>query len=204
MSYGIDYGNGSTNIDPETGIRYGVIPANDVLQCWADESEPDYGEPTCPKCGNEAQSIDAAPDEWGDNPEWTDNGSDYCCPHCRYTFETYEAFGDEPLGFTLADEEYRASQYGDDSDIFITKSAYFTHAQFCSPCAPGACHLGNPVDSDGPRAYCFTPDWFDWHSEMGDEPTGYFDGSPTSCPYPVYRVSDGKCIFRPDGGEHQS
>jgi hypothetical protein len=36
---GIDYGRGKTNIDLETGIRYGVISQNDVLQAWADCSE---------------------------------------------------------------------------------------------------------------------------------------------------------------------
>jgi len=44
MSAGIDYGRGQTNIDHETGIRYGVIPVNDVLQAWSDESEPLYPE----------------------------------------------------------------------------------------------------------------------------------------------------------------
>lgn len=39
---GIDYGRGSTNIDPETGIRYGVISQNHVISCWAECSEPVY------------------------------------------------------------------------------------------------------------------------------------------------------------------
>lgn len=41
MTRGIDYGGGQTNIDHETGIRFGVIPANDVLQAWADSAEDD-------------------------------------------------------------------------------------------------------------------------------------------------------------------
>jgi hypothetical protein len=36
---GIDYGNGMTNKDRDTGIRYGVISQNDVLQAWADSSD---------------------------------------------------------------------------------------------------------------------------------------------------------------------
>jgi len=39
---GIDYGNGKTNIDPETKIRYGVISQNSVLQAWCDSSEAQY------------------------------------------------------------------------------------------------------------------------------------------------------------------
>jgi len=53
MGRGIDYGMGETNIDRTTGIRFGVISQNDVLQAWADSSEPDYGEPTCGCCGDE-------------------------------------------------------------------------------------------------------------------------------------------------------
>lgn len=31
MTAGIDYGMGTTNIDAETGIRFGVIPSNDMM-----------------------------------------------------------------------------------------------------------------------------------------------------------------------------
>src|SRR5437870_3160567 len=51
----IDYGLGRSNVDLETGIRYGVIPSNVIAEFFLDEFEPDYGEPTCPKCGNEAE-----------------------------------------------------------------------------------------------------------------------------------------------------
>ena len=30
---GIDYGLGETNIDKETGIRFGVIPMKDGIKC---------------------------------------------------------------------------------------------------------------------------------------------------------------------------
>jgi hypothetical protein len=36
---GIDYGRGLTNIDKDTGIRYGVIHNGEVLQAWCDSSE---------------------------------------------------------------------------------------------------------------------------------------------------------------------
>jgi hypothetical protein len=32
MSAGIDYGMGQTNVNHETGIRYGVISQNSVMQ----------------------------------------------------------------------------------------------------------------------------------------------------------------------------
>jgi len=40
----IDYGNGVTNIDLDTGIRYGVIGLDKVLQAWADSCDCDCGE----------------------------------------------------------------------------------------------------------------------------------------------------------------
>jgi hypothetical protein len=56
---GIDYGMGQTNIDKETGIHYGVISINSLTECAIEDFEADYGEPHCPKCGSEAETIPA-------------------------------------------------------------------------------------------------------------------------------------------------
>jgi len=225
--YGIDYGMGSANIDKETRIRFGVINQNAVLQSWADSAEGYYGPPTCGECGNEAIPIEQVPfdlDDWewigrggvrpeghsilrsilriptdyreecGGAKEWNDEGGEFACLECARSFDSEDAYSDEPLGFNFDDGEYQAHQNGDDSDIFITQSPYYTHAQFCSPCAPGACSLECPVDKNGPKAYCFAPEWFDY-----GRVTGEYLGVATTCPYPVYRVSDGVCIYRPYG-----
>ena len=55
---GIDYGMGSTNIDHETGIRHGVIPAHAVGETWYERSVARYEEPTCSECGNEVVEYD--------------------------------------------------------------------------------------------------------------------------------------------------
>lgn len=182
MNYGIDYGNGKTNIDAKTGIRYGVVPQDDVLQAWADTAEGDYGAPRCPKCGYQIGQ--------------SENGDNYDCPNCEKTYPADDCLPPEPSGFTLDDGEYRAES-GTDGDIFVILSPYYTHAQYCSPCAPGACHLRNPTDENGPRAYCFAPDWFDYCRELGIESAGEYEGRATACPYPVYRVSDNVCIYQP-------
>lgn len=122
---GIDYGRGLTNIDTETGIRYGVISQNEVLQAWADSSEPDYG---CDEC-----------EEWEKDED--------CNLECS------------PLSFDYVADGYIAT-CGDDGDIFVIKSPYFTLCRFCSPCAPGAGYLMNP-DDNGIKSYCFGHDWFD-------------------------------------------
>lgn len=136
-------------------IRYGIIPVNDVLQAWADESEIQY---PCKDC-----------EVWNKEEE-----------------ECSDDFTDcEPSGFLLKNDRYTAYQDRDSVDITIIKSPYFTYAQFCSPCAPGACYLRNPVDPSytNNRTYCFGPNWF--------------DGELDPCPYEVWEVKTGKKIHTP-------
>lgn len=172
---GIDYGNGRTNIS-QSGIRFGVINQNEVLQAWADSSEPDYGSPHCPKCGNE---VKAAKGEYARYEHAKHECADYVCHSCKYVFGSESAYGDSPNGYTYDRDGYKA-QCGEDGDIFILASPYFTYAQFCSPCAPGACYLMNALDEpiENNKAFCFGHDWFD-------------DGK---APYPVYSVETGELI----------
>lgn len=158
---GIDYGFGRVNIDHATGIRYGVISQDEVLQAWSDESEPYYGIPHCPKCGNEVKELSLEEETKGYEIAKYES-EDYVCEDCKYVFGSESAFGDEPVSFDYEEEGYSATQAGDDTDIFILKSPYFTYAQFCSPCAPGAGHLGNPMNKEtGVKTYCFGHDWFE-------------------------------------------
>jgi hypothetical protein len=163
---GIDYGLGKVNLDRETGIRFGVINQNHVGQAWYDSAEADYGTPQepieCPNCGHPHTFQ-----EWGDSAD---------CEKCEESIDCELPDMAEPLGFEYSGEGIQA-RCGDDGDIFITKSPYFTRAQFCSPCAPGACYLLNPCD-DGEKAYCFGHDWF----EGG------------VAPYPVYSVETGELV----------
>ncbi len=173
-NYGIDYsGPGATcNRDAETGIRYGIIPVADVCQAWYDSSEPDYGPPTCGECGQALVKYDENKHSFG-AAAFAEDG-DYACECCELTVSSDNAYSDEAQGSTLDDGEYSAFE-DSGGDVWVVKSPFYTHAQFCSPCAPGACHLRNPVDTDGPRCYCFGHEWF----EKG------------IAPYPVYRVADG-------------
>jgi len=173
--YGINWaGSHSVNVDTTTDIRYGVIPHNAVGSAWYDSSEAQYGEPdlydcVCPDCGATMESEN--PIAWGDTL------------HCEECGEFELEFSDcmEPTSFTYDSEGYECEQIGE-VDIFISKSPYYTHARYCSPCAPGACYLLSPCDTDGPKAYCFGHDWFD---------------SYRPCPYPVYRVSDNALVYSP-------
>jgi hypothetical protein len=146
MNTGIDYGFGKTNINTETKIRFGVIPVNDVCEAWCDSSEPEYSN-ACPHCGNEPKSGNSI--------------HDMCrCPSCYKPLTDSDFDFSEPVCNTL-DSEYKA--YDDSTgDIFILLSPYYTYAQFCSPCAPGACYLRSPLDEkiENNKAYCFNHDFF--------------------------------------------
>lgn len=169
---GIDYGMGA-NIDPQTGIHCGVICLRSLHAYAIDDFEPDYGEPHCPKCGNDAIPVDQiSEDDFDIYERAAHDEADYACTGCEYVFGGESAYGDEPIAYVLDNDEYQASLDAD-NDVFILKSPYYTHAQYCSPCAPGAGHLDNPCPT-GPRTYCFGHDWFDGGK----------------APYPVYRVSD--------------
>jgi hypothetical protein len=113
---------------------------------------------------------------WADSsepiyPECPDHGTD-CNEDCNFNADV------EAIGFEYSAEGYEATA-GEDGDIFITKSPFFTYAQFCSPCAPGACYLMNTVEPDeSNKAYCLGHDWFE-------------DGK---APYPVYSVETGEIV----------
>lgn len=183
MSAGIDYGMGRTNINHATGIRFGVISQNDILQAWADSSEGYYGEPTCPRCGRQADKpeefgesfADGRPNDYTDEPYETD---DFVCVECKHFFGSESAFGDEALGFTYAEDGYKAESCLD-SDVMILESPFYTYAPFCSPCVPGAGNLNaiqtTRIDAkSGVKTYCFGHDWFE-------------DGK---APYRVFNVAD--------------
>ena len=185
---GIDYGLGKTNVDTETGIRYGVIDQNELLQAWYDESEAKYGPPTCPDCGNELKMVDDI-DRADIEPEYHDDFDntlgDYWCETCNVgVFDDEIWDGAEPLCHYI-DKDGMQAHCGESGNIFVTKSPYYTWCDYCSPCAPGAgclmssCAMedskNNPEDwetTNDCKAYCFGHDWFE-----GDK-----------APYKVYDV----------------
>jgi hypothetical protein len=167
---GIDYGLGKSNVGDD-GIRFGVIPQG---ECNGDAVQEIYerGEDIGYLAFKEEirqrlesalrdylsqtavlEAFEAVEDYIGDS--YSSNGESG--PH-----ELRDATG------------LHVKTERDGNDLWILSSPYYTHAQFCSPCAPGAGYLGNPCP-DGPKTYCLGHDWFD-------------DGK---APYPVYEVKTG-------------
>ncbi len=173
---GIDYSLGRSNFDTTNGIHFGVISSHSVdpESPWND-AEGNYGKPHCPSCGNE---IKASDDETlfaegtDDTPDWFD-GKDFTCVACESCYWSDSVYSEEALGYTYEDGEYNLTDCLQ-SDIFVLKSPYYTFAQFCSPCVPGAGNLDNPRE-DGPKTYALGHQWFD-----GDK-----------APYRVFSVATG-------------
>ena len=175
MSAGIDYSMGQSNFNPETGIHFGVISTHSLGEFALDDIDYDYGDATCPKCGNAAVEYDET--KHGDyETSFGNMCADYACEGCEKVVSSDHAFSDEALGWSIDDGEYKVSNCLD-SDAMILQSPYYTFAQFCSPCVPGAGNLDNPCD-DGAKCYCFGHEWFD-----GDR-----------APYPVYSVATGTIV----------
>jgi len=170
---GIDYSLGQSNFDPKTGIHFGVIGMNSIMLEASEDFEPYYGEPHCPKCGNaaiEATESLMVENEW-DN--YSEHGCrDFACLGCEHYLDSSEVYPEESQGFTYERDSYRLTDCLD-SDIFVLASPFYTRAQFCSPCVPGAGNLDNPCE-DGPKTYALGHDWF----ENG------------RAPYRVFRVED--------------
>ncbi len=167
MNAGIDYGLGKSNIDLETGIRYGVISQHSVSSEALNDVEYDYPF-NCPQCGNETL-VPSKSQKY-----------DYFCQSCRTWHMSEDCYGEESIGFHYEDSEYTFIDCLD-TDIMVIKSPYYTLAQYCSPCVPGAGNLDNPM-ADGIKAYCLGPDWFDGYNPL---------------PYPVYSVADDSLIAEP-------
>ena len=154
---GIDYGLGKTNIDTSTGIRYGVISQHSVMPEALDDMEYDYPF-NCPACGNETLV------------ESRSKNYDYFCQSCRTWHMSEDCYGEESNGFHFEDSDYKLVDCLD-TDIMVIESPYYTLAQYCSPCVPGAGNLDH-YTPDGVKTYCLGFDWFT-------------DGK---APYPIYSV----------------
>jgi hypothetical protein len=179
-SAGIDYGRGMSNIDNETGIRFGIIHQNSLnLDMVSNEMESHYPEPcyaediNCPRCG---KFFRVTPNhKWGDAVR---------CYSCQHQFELDMPEFMEPSHSTYEKEEYNVYQVYDEYNLRVTKSPYYTLANFCSPCYPGAGDLDTP-NPKGVKTYCLGHEWFE----------------QDFAPYPVFRVEDDMLVDppRPDG-----
>lgn len=184
---GIDYAGrfSAVNRDANTGIRYGVISTGSLTEWFWESVENDYGQATCPKCGNPTSETTAETAESREDYEqYRSRGcDDYACDECHLLLSSDDCFSDESSGWSIDDGTIKAINCLD-SDTMVIASPYYTYAKFCSPCVPGACSMDSSldlgdVDATTAKSYCFGHDWFD-----GGQ-----------APYPVYSVESGKQVI---------
>jgi hypothetical protein len=182
MSYaGIDYGMGKSNIDTETGIRYGIVSMNSLNE-WAWESmeqgdDLDYDAFKKEVISSLSSSIREALEQYSLDYQ---NDSDAIADDVWDGLEVeYESNGD--CRRYALEEDGCSLQTTSSGDLFVFKSPFYTHAQFCSPCVPGAGNLDCPCEN-GPKTYCIGWEWYD-----EEQP----------CPYPIYRCDTGEQVYAP-------
>lgn len=160
---GIDYGRGLSNIDKETGIRYGVISQHSLVGEALDEIMQNgrdlAREEALREAIGEARANSEDPDSIDEDRIAEDLGLNWETNLYNYLYE------EDGLVLTGCL----------DSDLMVIKSPYYTYAPFCSPCVPGAGNLDGaptvhefltaPVEqlfaAQWPRVYCLGHDWFD-------------------------------------------
>jgi hypothetical protein len=159
---GIDYGLDQTNIDAETGIRYGVIRSNKLASHAWDEitrsgENLDYTETIENLTTEISISLKSI---------LSDYDSSFDCREAAESIVSDLDLNIESSGDCtryLYEGENETFNLCSDGDIFVTKSKYYTLCSYCSPCAPGAGYLG----SDGSvKTYCLGPDWFNKDNPM--------------------------------------
>ena len=164
---GIDYGRfAGTNRDRETGIHFGAISQNSVMPEALDDIMT-HGEDLAwskalAEAIEEAKTSAENPDDFSEDEiadglsmNWESNIGNYL----------YQEDGYKITGCL-------------DNDLFVMASKFYTFAQFCSPCVPGAGNLDNPfvphpnqqsaaeiitmaIAAGFPKTYCLGHDWFE-------------------------------------------
>lgn len=129
-----------TNVDPQTGIHYGVISANTPESFIWEDFNPVY-ETECPECGTVSTDSE--------------------CPECGVEFGDF--YGDPSYWEYTGDKEYTIEYAESLNAFFVTRSPYYTFVALCSPCAPNAGDLDTPRDETrgAVKAYCLGHDFFE-------------------------------------------
>ena len=178
-----------SNYDEKTGIHYGVISPNSINQ----ETLSDLCDKSTDTIYEESKKefmdiIDQLQDYVSDTTlheikeialdDWNNN------------------YDNDYHGYEYEDKEYSLHICDDNFGIFVIRSPYYTYTKQCSPCAPGAGDLDNPISLQEyekgdhnafmygtVKAYCLDRD--------------FFDPEYAPIPYRYYNVSDDKEVLMP-------
>lgn len=181
----IDYGFGKCNLNPETGIRYGVISGQyletEILEKFyeagLDHLVSEF----------EARVTKALLETLKEETQFStfeSTGVDAFREHLK-DFHWAEYLDLSPFGDCLCGRYEEAgiiAEQHSDGDVFVLESPYYTKAPFCSPCAPGAGYLADGSFEGQACTYCMPNDWF---------PEG------RACPYPYWERENHTLVYVP-------
>jgi hypothetical protein len=166
-----------SNYDEKTGISYGVISPHALNGCALQDLYDQGTDPHYESSKEEfTTDLKNVLDRFGFSVGQID---EVLSPAIDIFNESFDSCGDGQRDYS--DSEYTLHISGDNFGIFVIKSPYYTYCRKCSPCAPGAGDLNNPLEIEGievldinDRAYCLDKSYFD-------------DGT---APYRVFRVDN--------------
>jgi hypothetical protein len=190
------------NRDNETGIRYGVIPANDLYNCGEQfyEGADDKRYEEYQKRADEAikHAITMALQDFGVKESKIELAVGSVSEIIEEDLS--DAYESDGTGLHYDDGEYIIDKL-DETDLFVAKSPYFTFAPECSPCAPGACYLRDGIKESGGARPSYSPEQFvEFSSLSGKEHLkcyclGHEWFEEEEAPYAVYSVQTGERVY---------
>lgn len=144
----------SANVNPETGIRYGILAAHNIDQDWLWDMQ---------NHGRDVHFEEAKAELWASikrvcKDYMRDGDSDFVADQAVECLgENWE--DDEPVyEFELQGVKGRTTWLGGAQMVWVFESPFTDTFKLCSPCIPGACDLNSP-NPDGYVGYTVPPEW---------------------------------------------
>jgi hypothetical protein len=146
------------NINPETGIRFGIISTNSLHSDVIEEIQ---------SRGVDVRYEEMRKDLWAEvknvckdymSDSDAKDVADYAIDYASENF-----YDDEPIHeFAIGGVKGRTTWLGGALLVWIFESPFTTHAQLCSPCVPNCGDLDHLMsDEGGYLCYDVPPDWRD-------------------------------------------
>jgi len=144
-----------TNVNPETGVRYGIISANSLdpevicdLQAVGRDVHWE---------AHKREITDQTRRDWENGEITGDDFEDEL--EARLEREGDNFYDDEPVHeFQRDGVRGRTTWLGGALLVFVFHSQWTTNARLCSPCVPGCCDLDS-IDPNGYEGYDVNPEW---------------------------------------------
>jgi hypothetical protein len=133
-----------SNINPETGVRYGVVALHS-LEDWVWEEFWQNGT---------NETWEYAKREWlAENPNHDEDSEEF-----QEWNESWEC-DEQEYSLECDGMKLELSYLGGAPLVFVLQSPYISRARECSPCVPNAGDLDSK-DADGVECYDLPADWY--------------------------------------------